>query len=68
MVKHNPNLDLSGLVMGDVEKKLLSDCPSEATTKNVMEETTTLAEVTKVFGYLHVLVVLSNSSCLVAFG
>ena len=40
-------MDLSGLVMGDVEKKLLSDRPSEATVENVMEETTTIAEETK---------------------
>ena len=47
MVKHHPDLDLSGLAMGDVEKELLSDRPSEATAENVMEETTTVAEVTK---------------------
>ena len=40
-------MDLSGLVMGDVEKELLSDRPSEATAENVMEETTTVAGVTK---------------------
>ena len=43
----HPDLDLSGLVMGDVEKELLSDHPSEATVENVMEETTTVAEVSK---------------------
>nr|POE61873.1 hypothetical protein CFP56_75302 [Quercus suber] len=43
MAKHHPNLDLSGLVMGDVEKELLSDRPSKATTK--MEEATIIAEV-----------------------
>ena len=47
MAKHHLDLDLSGLVMGDVEKELLSDCPSEATTKNVLEEAITIAEVTK---------------------
>ena len=45
MAKHHPDLDLSGLVMGDVEKELLSDCPFEATAKNVMVEATTVAEV-----------------------
>ncbi|KAL0016604.1 hypothetical protein SO802_003673 [Lithocarpus litseifolius] len=45
MTKHHPNLDLSGLVIGDVEKELLSDRPSKATAKNVMEEATTIAEV-----------------------
>lgn len=47
MAKHHPNLDLSGLVIGDVEKELLSERPSEATTKNVMEEATTVAEMTE---------------------
>ena len=46
MAKHYPNLDLFGLVIGDVEKELLSDRPSEATTKNVMEAVTTV-EVTE---------------------
>ena len=46
MAKHHPNLDLFGLVIGDVEKELLSDRPSEATTKNVMEAVTTV-EVTE---------------------
>nr|POE61485.1 hypothetical protein CFP56_37789 [Quercus suber] len=27
MAKHHPDLDLSGLVMGEVEKKLLANCP-----------------------------------------
>ena len=47
MVKHHPDLDLSGLVMGDVEKELLSNRLSEATTKNVVEEATTIAKVTE---------------------
>ena len=47
MAKHHPNLDLSGLVMGDVEKELLSNHPFEATAKNVMVEATTVAEVTE---------------------
>ena len=37
MTKHHLNLDLSGLVIGDVGKELLSDRPSEATVENVME-------------------------------
>ena len=45
MAKHHPDLDLSGLVMGDVEKELLSDRPSEAAAKNVMVEATIVAEV-----------------------
>ena len=51
MAKHYPDLDLSSLVISDVEKELLSP-PSEATAMNVvtiaevMEEavTTTLAD------------------------
>ena len=39
------NLDLSSLVIGDVKKELLFDCPYEATAENVMEEATTVAEV-----------------------
>ena len=46
MAKHHPNLDLFGLVIGDVEKELLSDHPSEATAENVMEAVTTV-EVTE---------------------
>ena len=45
LAKHHPDLDLSGLVMGDVEKELLSDRPSEATAENVMEEATIVAKV-----------------------
>ena len=45
MAKHHLDLDLSSLVMGDVEKELLADRPSEATTENVMEEATTIAKV-----------------------
>ena len=47
MVKHHPNLDRSGLVMGDVQKELLSNRPSEATAKNVMVEAITVAKVTE---------------------
>ena len=45
MAKHHPDLDLSGLVMEDVEKELLVDHPSEAMTKNVTKETITVADV-----------------------
>ena len=48
MAKHHLDLDLSGLVVADVEKELLSDRPSEATVENVMEEATIIAEVTEV--------------------
>ena len=47
MPKQHPDLDLSDLVMGDVEKELLYDRPSEVTAENVMEEATTVAEVTE---------------------
>ena len=45
MTKHHTNLDLFGLVMGEVKKELLTDHPSEAIVDNVMEETTDVAEV-----------------------
>ena len=45
IAKHHLDLDLSALVMDNVEKKLMSDHPSEATTENVMEEATDIAEV-----------------------
>ena len=41
MAKHHPGLDLSGLAMDDVKKELLS---TEATTENVTEESTDVAE------------------------
>ena len=47
MVKHHPNLDISGLVKGEVEKELLADPPFKAIADNVMEEVTTIAEVTE---------------------
>nr|POE99121.1 hypothetical protein CFP56_58024 [Quercus suber] len=47
MAKHHLDLDLSGLVMGEVEEELLADRPSEVTAENVMEEATTIAKVTK---------------------
>lgn len=47
MAKHYPDLDLSGHVVGNIEKELLSNRPSEATVENVMEEATTIVKVTK---------------------
>ena len=45
MAKHHPDLDLSSLVMDEVEKELLADCPSEVIAKNVTKEVTDVAEV-----------------------
>ena len=45
MAKHHPDLDLSGLVIGEVEKELLANRPSEATTENVTEEATDVVEI-----------------------
>ena len=45
MAKHHLDLDLSGLVMDDVEKELLADRPSEVTVENVMKEATNIAKV-----------------------
>nr|POE54663.1 hypothetical protein CFP56_47303 [Quercus suber] len=47
IAKHHPGLDLSGLVVDDVEKEFMSDRPFEATVENVMEEATDAAEVMK---------------------
>ena len=47
MTKHHPYLDLFDLVMGEVKKELLADRPSAVTVENVMEEATSIAEVTK---------------------
>ena len=47
MTKHHPDLDLYGLAIGDVEKELLFGRPFEAIAENVMEEATTVAEVTE---------------------
>ena len=44
MAKHHPGLDLFGLAVEDVEKELMFDRPFEATTENVMEEATDVAE------------------------
>ena len=45
MAKHHPDLNLSGLVIGEVEKELLANRPSEATTENVTEEATDVVEI-----------------------
>ena len=45
MAKHHPDLDLSGLVIGEVEKELLANCPFEATAENVTEEATDFVEI-----------------------
>ena len=45
MAKHHPKLDLSGLVMGEVEKEFVADRPSEVTEENVVEELTTAAPI-----------------------
>ena len=45
MAKHHPDLDLSGLVIGEVEKELLANRSSEATTENVTEEATDFVEI-----------------------
>ena len=45
MAKHYPELNLSGLVMGEVEKEFLADRPFKVTEENVVEETTTVARI-----------------------
>ena len=45
MAKHHLGLDLSGLVVDDVEKELMSDRPSEAIEENVTEGATDVAKV-----------------------
>ena len=45
MAKHHPDLDLSGLVIGEVEKELLANRPSEATAENVTEEAIDFVEI-----------------------
>ena len=45
MAKDHPDLDLSSLVMDEVEKELLADCPSEIIAKNVTKEVTDIIEV-----------------------
>ena len=45
MAKHHLDLDLSSLVMDEVKKELLADCPSEVTVENVTEGAIDVAEV-----------------------
>ena len=45
MAKHHPELDPSGLVMGEVEKEFVANLPSEVTEENVVKEYTTVALV-----------------------
>ena len=45
MAKHHLELDLFGLVIGEVEKEFVVDRPSEVTEENVVEESTTAASV-----------------------
>ena len=45
MAKHYPELNLSGLVMGEVEKEFLADRPFKVTEENVVEETMISAPV-----------------------
>ena len=45
MAKHYPELNLSGLVMGEVEKEFLANRPFKVTEENVVEETTTTTPI-----------------------
>ena len=45
MAKHHPELNLSGLVMGEMEEEFLADRPFEVMEENVVEETTTTTPV-----------------------
>nr|POE92213.1 hypothetical protein CFP56_27608 [Quercus suber] len=45
MAKHHLDLDLFGLVMDEVEKELLADCPSKVMAENVTDGVTDAAEV-----------------------
>ena len=45
MVKHHPDLDLSGLVMDEVEKELLANRSFEVIAENVTKEATDVAKV-----------------------
>ena len=47
MAKHHQDLDFSGLVMGEIEKEVPADRPSEVIAENVMEEAMIIVEVTK---------------------
>ena len=44
VAKHHNGLDLSSLAVDDVQKKLMSNRPSEAIVENVMEEATNVTE------------------------
>nr|POF21224.1 hypothetical protein CFP56_27003 [Quercus suber] len=45
MAKHHPDLDLFGLVVGNVKKELMADHPYEVIAENVIEEATEITEV-----------------------
>ena len=44
VAKHHHGLDLSSLAVDDVQKKLMSNRPSEAIVENLMEEATNVTE------------------------
>ena len=44
MLFRSPGLDLSSFIVDNVEKELMSNCPSEATAENVTEEATNVVE------------------------
>jgi len=48
IAKHHPGLDLSGLAIDNVEKKLTFECPSEATAENVMKEVLAHSQVQEI--------------------
>ena len=45
MAKHHLKMDLSGLVMGEVEKEFVANRPFEVMKENVVKEPTTIALV-----------------------
>ena len=67
MVKHHPDLDLSGLVIGDVEKELMSNRPSVATTVEVTEEAVTITPVDPPRKTVTYMFFLSNFSSFLLF-
>ena len=67
MVKHHPDLDLSGLVIGDVEEELMSDRPSVATTAEVTEEAVTTTPVDPPRRTVTYMFFLSNFSSFLLF-
>ena len=67
MVKHHPDLDLSGLVIGDVEKELMSNRPSVATTVEVTEEAVTITPVDPPRQTVTYMFFLSNFSSFLLF-